>query len=611
MTSPILLPEMLLYLAPLVALQDRLACARVCRQWYASFMPFIWSSFTVPENWASCPSPFSSSPSSSSSLSLSPTSSFPCLETLKKNAHYIRSLTLKATLGLEPFLRNCTSLKMLFIHGEHIMDPRPDTWDQLIDLIRHNPGIEWIFFGFNLTSAPSAQFLRALPEACPNLKRYESSRAKYDNFDQVEALIRVFSRLQIASSRFETFVNIQDLKRWSFPDLIEICLKDMRGFSPQSQVELISQCPNLQHLKWTMYRDQFFPVKEFCEKVPAACPHLTMLQMDGCGLRDPDEIGQMLDSLAPPIRGLELFSVCGTSISRPTFQSLSLHFKTLKSLDISYCSQVESWMAQKILEESPQLTRLLCPSLKMWDIVHGKDWAAKGMQHLEVNILQSSPGNSSLEEQWTTFRQLSKLTQLESLSIGSLSWTLREGLLFQMDSGVDQLRTLINLEYLNLGKSYQRMVLDDVIWMGTHLEKLKKIEGIFHRDWDKHLEMATKFKEFGVEVLDQELPPDYYFDNDSIYTDGSESMEEYEEELEGDDEDGYGDFEEGDYEDAQEQNNSAVEEDQEHEGEHNSIKSDQIIEGEPGLICIHVGDGMIEIATDNIIQTQRAHEEHN
>ncbi|KAF9095347.1 hypothetical protein BGX27_001296 [Mortierella sp. AM989] len=511
MTSPVELPEMLFYLAPFVVHEDIPACLRVCRQWNISFTPSLWHSIKVPQDWSQSPS-------------------FPPLHILQKNAQYVRYLTLKAIEGLAPFLQRCNGLKTLVVFGEQIAipcKPHLELWDELTSLIKHNPTIEWIVFGFSLSTAPSTTFLRALPDACPNLKRYESSQGRYDDPDQIEALMQAISNLRTVSFRYEYFVNVHLSKRWTMPYLHELTLKDARGLSTQSQVDLVCQCPSLRHLKWTVCRDALFPAKEFCKRVPKACPELCQLQLDGCGLPDPDDIGRMLDSISR----LELLALCGSSITKRTFNSLIRHFGVLRSLDIMYCSQVKSWMAQRILEECPNLTKFLSSVLLMQDIFQGKTWAAVKLRHLEINFVQSSWSANPTEEIKETFKQLSRLTRLRILSTGCRGRARKRGLMFKTELGMDQLKTLTKLTTLNLGVPFHQMSEADVIWVGAHLENLTRVEGVFHTEWSQHLHLADRFRGFGIDVPEKNEDELEFFSevaNERV-EDGNEDISEDEE----------------------------------------------------------------------------------
>ncbi|KAF9361115.1 hypothetical protein BGX26_005744 [Mortierella sp. AD094] len=505
MTSLMELPEMLFHMAPFVAREDLPACLRVCRQWNCYFTPSLWHSFTVPQDW-------------------SHSSSFPTLAVLQKNAHYVRYLTLKATEGLAPFLQRCNGLKILVIFGdqiEKISNSCTDIWDDLTNLIRNNPTIEWLVLGFSLSSAPSTSFLQALPKACPNLRRYESSQGKYESRGQVEALMQAISNLKAVSFRYENFINISMSKSWTMPHLAELTLRDARGLSTQSQVDLVCLCPSLRYLKWTVGSDTMFPAKEFCKRVPAACPNLCQLQLDGCGLPDPDDIGRILDSLSR----LELLAICGSSISKTTFSSLKRHFGTLTSLEIKYCHQVESYMTQQILEECPNLIRLLSSVLMMEDVFLGKTWAAVNLMHLEVDFVQSLWSKDLKEEQLAIFKQLSRLTRLQTLATGTQGRRRKLGLQFQIEFGLDQLKTLTKLKTLNFGVPLQQMSEADVIWIAGHLENLTRVEGQFHTERRMHLQLANQLLEFGLDVPERDdCEFELVYDTDSQESDEDASV---------------------------------------------------------------------------------------
>ncbi|KAF9172717.1 hypothetical protein BGX21_002317 [Mortierella sp. AD011] len=516
MTSVIELPEMLFHMASFVAREDLLTCLRVCRQWNCYFTPALWRNFTVPQDWSHSPS-------------------FPTLATLQKNAHYVRNLTIKATEGLAPFFQRCNGLKVLVIFGDQIgksSNPCSDIWDDLTNLIRNNPNIEWIVFGFSLSSGPSTSFLQALPKACPNLKRYESSQGKYQSRAQVETLMYAIRNLKAVSFRYENFVNINMSKSWTMPHLSELTLRDARGLSIESQIDFVCQCPSLKHLKWTVGNGTVFPAEEFCKRVPAACPNLCQLQLDGCGLPDPDDIGRMLNSLSR----LEFLTLCGSSITKTTFSSLKRHFGTLTSLEIKYCTQVESYMTQQILEECPNLIRLLSSVLMMEDVFLGKTWAAVNLKHLEVNFVQTIMGSKDLkEEQRAMFKQLSRLTQLQTLVTGSQGRRRKPGLQFQIELGLDQLKTLTKLKTLNFGVPLQQMSEADVVWIASHLESLTRVEGQFHTDQRMHSQLTNRLREFGLDVPEMddcefELVYDDNNDTDSddSYNYDEDESDEYE-----------------------------------------------------------------------------------
>src|SRR5690554_5790173 len=162
--------------------------------------------------------------------------------------------------------------------------------------------------------------------------------------------------------------------------------KNIKGMSTFSQIDLLCQCPNLTSLKWTVSRQPVFPSKEFSERVPVACPKITELHMDGCGIPDPDDMSRIVGSL----QGLEFLTLSATSMTMKSFQSIQKHFRTLRMLDVFDCFEVKSWMVEQILESCPHLETLMSSQLRMSDIVQGKEWVATRLEHLQIQLVSVS-----------------------------------------------------------------------------------------------------------------------------------------------------------------------------------------------------------------------------
>ncbi|KAG0251584.1 hypothetical protein BG011_007506 [Mortierella polycephala] len=488
MNAPLESPELLLYIAPFLSHTGLAAAAQVSRQWNLFFSPFLYHTIQVPQDW-------------------SLTTCFPPLPTLQKHAYSVRFLYLHTLKGIVPFLEQCVHLRTLVIYRDVFVDyPTDLLWIELTDLVRRNPLLELIIFGFNENSPPTP-FLRTLLKYCPNLKRYESSQGRYEDSEQIMALMQVMTKVQMVASRYEDFCNLPVVQQLQFPYIWEVVFKDIKGMSILSQIDLLCQCPNLTSLKWTVSRQPVFPSKEFCERVPVACPKITELHMDGCGIPNPDDVSRIVGSL----RGLELLTLSATSITMRSFLSMQKHFGTLRMLDVFDCFEIKSWMIEQILESCPHLEKLMGSQLRMSDIVQGKEWVATRLEYLQIQLISVSepePKGCSISrplsmEAWTTFARLSKLTELKHLEIGCRSWSRRNGLPFRLTYGADQLRTLTKLRVLRFGNSGQRMTVEDVSWIGAHFEKLIKLDGILHTDWTQHLELANRLRMSGIEVPEE------------------------------------------------------------------------------------------------------------
>ncbi|CAO3565218.1 unnamed protein product [Mortierella alpina] len=521
---------MLLYIAPYLSNHTLVSAIQVSRQWHQSFSPFLYSSLMVHDNWSTSPA-------------------FPTLDVLQKHASSVRSLSLHTTAGLTPFLHRCTNLKTLAIYqGVFSTSDSQELWELwigLTQLVRQNPLLEWILFSLERKTSPPTAFLQALVQTCPNLRRFESSLGVYDTRDQAEALLQVMTGMEQVSARYEYFINIPMVDRWQFPKLWELTMKDITGLSTQSQVDLMCQCPNLKTLKWTVSKESQFPVREFCERVPVACPKLSQFHTDGYSVPDPKDLSRILASLPR----LEWLVLCANRITPTVFGALTRHFETLETLDVVDCFGFRSGMIQQVLETCPNLVKLSSSQLLMRDIVHGKAWVATRLRFLELDLKPSSSHRMQevMLEHWATFKQLSRLTQLRALATGAQGLTAKAGIKFQLDYGLAQLSTLTQLKELSMKRSYQRMDMKDVEWFGAHLKQLQRIEGIFDWEWEWHLDITGMFRSYGFEVPDQDHEVVSAIEMTGL--DEVDGEQEEEEEEDYDDESDY--YDEDDYSDVE------------------------------------------------------------
>ncbi|KAF9325112.1 hypothetical protein BG006_011387 [Podila minutissima] len=488
-TSPMNMPEILLYVAAFLAQQDLVTCTSVSRQWYQAFTPCLWKKFQVSDDTLLRPTP----------------------DILCKHAPQIRNLTLRTITDLDPFLERLTNLQTLIIIGGNQF-AKPESWLQLTALVQRNPRIEWIALGMNREIGPPASFLRAIPASCPNLRRYESSLCLYEDPDQIDALLGIFSRAKEVWTRYESFAVSPVVRTYHFPNLVELALKDPRGLSTSRQVDIICMCPNLQLLKWAVGRDTPIPVQEFCERVPQACPKLKHFHMDGSATLPRESVGYVLDAL----KDLESLMLFGCAIGESLFRSMTRHFLSLTSLDVMDSFQTKSSMAQRILENCPNLTHVSLALLCMQDVVNGRPWQATRLQHLQVDLVSlegacrmAAGGNKDSRmiplQQMRVFEQLSKLPDLRHLAIGHLKTIRRPSLEFRVEHGLTLLKSLTRLTHLSLEGTVQDMTEEDADWLGQNLRNLDTVEGRLCSTVAVHEALRRRLlKEYRVEVLERD-----------------------------------------------------------------------------------------------------------
>ncbi|KAG0086988.1 hypothetical protein BGZ93_004298 [Podila epicladia] len=501
-TSPMDMPEILLYVAAYLTQQDLVTCTCVSRQWHQAFTPCLWKKFQISDDTL---------------LRLTP-------DILCKHAPQIRDLTLSITsdldhflegfthrqaltTDLDPFLERLTNLRTLIVIGGNQFT-KPEPWLQLTALVQRNPRIEWITLGMNRKIGPPASFLRAIPASCPNLRRYESSLCLYENADQIDALLGIFSRAKEVWTRYESYAVSPVVRTFCFPNLVELALKDPRGLSTSRQVDIICMCPNLQFLKWAVGQDTPIPVQEFCERVPQACPKLKHFHLDGSATLPRESIGYLLDVL----KNLESLMLFGCAIGESLFRSVTRHFHSLTSLDVMDSFQTKSSMAQRILENCPNLIHVSLALLCMHDVVNGRPWQATRLQHLQVDLVSlegacrmAAGGNKDSRmiplQQTRVFEQLAKLTDLRHLAIGHMKLR-RPSLEFRVEHGLTLLKSLTRLRHLSLQGTVQDMTEEDADWLGQNLRNLNTVEGRLCSTVAEHEALRRRLlKEYRVEVL--------------------------------------------------------------------------------------------------------------
>ncbi|KAF9404944.1 hypothetical protein BGZ94_003863 [Podila epigama] len=542
-TNPLLIPEILFYVAAFLTSTDLVSCTKVSRLWNNSFSPALWKKFQVSQEdgingmalststtdttttttitttittittatTTTAPTPTDSTTTTTTATTDGTTTTKsrkgPTLDVLCRNAPHIRSLTLRTTQGLGPFLERCTNLRTLIVIGTSEHFGCTESWPQLTRLVQRNPMMEWIVLGMNRKIGPPATFLRAVIDSCPNLRRFESSLCLYEHPEQMEALLQLFSKTYEVWTRYEVFsiprklVDQTILNAARFPNLVELAFKDPRGINTTRQLDIICQCPNLKLLTWAAGSGTPLPVKEFCERVPKACPQLKGLHLDASANTSRNSMVKVLDTF-PDLTSLLLF---GCTMTDKTFRSLRRHFHSLTSLDlIDIFGVKKSRMAQVILESCPGLEKLSLALLCMQDVVSGRDWQATRLRRLQVDLVSDNAAskmwasmnndNRTIDvEQQKVFAQLGRLTQLRHLAIGHREDVRQPSLDFRIEHGLEALKGLTRLNHLSLEGTIQELDDKDVDWIGQHLRCLTTLKGRLAGTVTRHEELRKRF----------------------------------------------------------------------------------------------------------------------
>ncbi|KAG0047738.1 hypothetical protein BGZ83_007256 [Gryganskiella cystojenkinii] len=260
--------------------------------------------------------------------------------------------------------------------------------------------------------------------------------------------------------------------------------------------------------------------------------HSLTLTSKRYGLLSDSSLALILESCAP----LRKIVVPKSHAWHRFFDALDRrHFATLEKVDLSNCKSIRSWMIQKMLTSCPRLTEFKATEIPANELVVGPQGAARRKSYrmhtddgedeerkveededddfepvpLDPEILgrykaarddaadQVQPwvcrglrvlqlGINGVDPEWNVqvFEQLGKMTRLESLDVGFRGqYTVDDALDFRLQSGLDRLAPLKDLQCLYFHGTRQQMEAVDVLWITKQWPKLRELSRNFHHDY--------------------------------------------------------------------------------------------------------------------------------
>ncbi|KAF9197119.1 hypothetical protein BGZ49_002614, partial [Haplosporangium sp. Z 27] len=289
--------------------------------------------------------------------------------------------------------------------------------------------------------------------------------------------------------------------------------------SYKDQLQLISQCQYLTHLKLqlTRYSERLDSEEILTANLKVSCPNISHLDLSWSTLKD-HEISELLKQIPRLIS----FRAQRTCIGEKTMEVLagfsSRIRDQLEELDLVDARDMQSAWIQRLLCSCAGLKRFRATAINARDIIQNTlaitsstsieksvletsangttntplsssssspsslsslPWVCLQLQELQLSITGISP-RSSLQEQLIIYNQLSKLVQLQILSLGGnyLSTWFRMGTLeLSLDKGFDRLKTLKELRVFNFSYMAHDLGMSEVEFMMQHWTKLRKVVG--------------------------------------------------------------------------------------------------------------------------------------
>ncbi|KAG0000141.1 hypothetical protein BGZ80_005660 [Entomortierella chlamydospora] len=445
---------------------DQLAAvAAVCKSWYSTFSPVLYSRL--------CWQGFGHAKR-------------PSKDVIEAHSDEIRSLYLRGDTFDFPF----EAVRYLKKLGFDTRTQDGQVWDRFIELIRRNTRLDTIEITLS-TGIRMHELVKSL-DSCSSLLKLKLS-CRHLNQICTELIFNTCTRLQ----------ELHLSARWSdgcrpfgesavFPEMRTLHFDMGDGPSLNRQLEFIQRCPGLRSLSWTT--SYLLPINDICKVFSENCRQLSRLSfaspiLDG-------GIARVLDSC----REITAFHDSDSNFGPSAFQSLERHFAMLVHLNVGTRSSMTSTMVQAIMSSCPELISLTAPALNVQDIlgpierhidvdtgvgiveaIHAHGWVCLNLCSFEVRICGLN--ESSVNSQRLVLQQLARLEKLSVLNISSTdkkgNWN-SDGLDLCLDAGLDILAKLRRLEKIAFIGVRQRMSEQDIKWMLQAWPRLKFIYGRTH-----------------------------------------------------------------------------------------------------------------------------------
>ncbi|KAG0341409.1 hypothetical protein BG000_009213 [Podila horticola] len=408
-------------------------------------------------------------------------------------------------VSMDHFSPECTKLRVLTIDGDMIANANKndrealetlvtDIATRITKIIEQNRFLQHFQY-YDQHLKPTGSIWKALA-GCPVISSLQICRSTLRPQDML-AFWDACSKLEtlhILDSSFSDVENSSNMPTVQFSKLQAVWMVNVKDWSPQHQLHLIRQSPELRAWQWRLVGTFCFCKGEFQALMKCRpCPSLSSLDVARDDVEDED-MAIALDNMPLAVSLVAHWTRFGPM----AFRSLQVHrhCSSIKTLDLYRCAYVTSQMIQTLLSTCPLLESFAADMISGIDIVDGESWICLKLKslsvHLSLNgtIPEGSQSVTQVEarsrEQQRACEQLSRLEKLQRLHIcrdagrhqksKSLDFRLRK------NGGVLEDLDMRKLEYLNFHATDQQMGVEDLQWMYDHWPRLLFVMGRFHPD---------------------------------------------------------------------------------------------------------------------------------
>ncbi|KAG0347721.1 hypothetical protein BG004_007132 [Podila humilis] len=469
--SPFDLPEIIAQIGVHLSRSNLAVALRVNQQWHKTLTPLLWRLSEFPTDWL-----YSYSPER-----------YPSLDSVRKNRHHIRYLLcaeysplVKALLDPDPahiyhpckiqhlvlMILSSSLLPLIRNNANTLLSLRrrasvhqasrniPQHWN-FFQLISENTrleslSLENIMIGDDQAIDPYFletcarlsilhlnQCLWTVPASKPAVHHQQQQQ-------QQQQLLEHPSNATSTSSSYPTFSNMKLL-----------ALIKTKDVSPFSELEFASSCPELEQFRWR-------PRLQFQESQVAAMQsllsrmhHLTTLDITLASLSD-----EHIANLIRPLPSLVNFYARQTRFSNIAAQAIVESKSQLQRLDVQDSGEVSLKWSCAMMHACTDLVELAQGILQTEHITEAArqyPWRCTNLKKLHLSAVSTGSQSDRRTDHLVLYEQLSQLTELEELYVGTLTRVVpgdEDALSLSVEMGFGMLSTLKKMRKLVVGRQY-------------------------------------------------------------------------------------------------------------------------------------------------------------
>ncbi|KAI8348102.1 hypothetical protein B0O80DRAFT_490167 [Mortierella sp. GBAus27b] len=221
----------------------------------------------------------------------------------------------------------------------------------------------------------------------------------------------------------------------------------MLGMTPNGQLELIKQCPQLRRLSWDLFGScRTFPIHEFAQAVAKTTwPELEHLQLMRSRASD-----VLLSLIVRGMQRVVSLSITHAAFADQAMATLRPHFHWLRQLNVTRNFFDTSEFMAEILKSCPKLESLKTDGISAEYLLDDQPWACeRSLKVLDVCFWIAPTSFDHHRQYKQVFRRLLKLENLERLDMSNLESPESVSTVeLQLGAGLEQLSTLKRLKEL-------------------------------------------------------------------------------------------------------------------------------------------------------------------